>query len=138
MGTIKTLSQASKWLGRHRNTLSEWLVKYETGGLNQLLDRQTSPGSPPSIQGDVLEKLREKLSQPEGFNSYGEIQRWLQEVQGCEVSYAVVFRVCHDQLNASPKVPRPRNPKQDPDQVEAFKKTSLKKFKLSKLPTTNI
>ena len=138
MGTIKTLSQAAKWLGRHRNTISEWLVKYETGGLSQLLDRQTSPGGPPSIKGEVLEKLTEKLDKPEGFNSYGDIQRWLKEVHGCEVSYAIVFRVCHDQLKASPKVPRPRNPKQDPAQVEAFKKTSLKLSKLSRMTIANI
>lgn len=73
IGTLKTLSQASKWLGRHRNTLSEWLVKYETGGLSQLLDRQKTPGRTPTLKGEILNQLKEQLSKPEGFNSYWDI-----------------------------------------------------------------
>lgn len=138
IGKIKTLLEAARLLGRCRDTLSDWLLKYQTGGLKQLLDRQTSPGRPPTLKGEVLEKLTEKLSCPEGFNSYWEIQRWLAKEQGMEVSYQMVFRVCHYQIKASPKVPRPRNPKQDPAQVEAFKKTSLKTSKRSTLTTANI
>jgi hypothetical protein len=42
-------------------------------------------GRPPAISEAVLAELREPLSQPHGFKSHGEIQRWLKEHYGLEV-----------------------------------------------------
>lgn len=124
---VKTLQEAAQFLGRHRNTISEWILAYETRGLAGLLERQSPPGRTPAIPEEVLDKLKEKLACEEGFNSYWEIQKWLSEEFQCHLPYHTVFRICHDKLKASPKVPRPRNPKQDPEKLEVFKKNSLTK-----------
>ena len=121
-GQIKTIGEGAKRIGRFRDTVSEWLVKYESGGMKELLTRRVAPGSQSQISGEAYEALKEKVSSPEGFNSYHDIQEWLKERFDLDVSYHTVFYVCHHKLHTSPKVPRPTNPKQDPEQVEAFKK----------------
>lgn len=120
---IKTLTAGAKLLGRCRDTVSEWLNRYETGGLNKLLDIQSSPGRPPEMSESALEALKQRLADPYGgFKSYKIAKHWLKEEQNCEVSYRVVHYQCH-RLKAKHKVPRPCNPHQDPEKVEAFKKT---------------
>ena len=42
------------------------------------------------------------------------------------MKYNAVFKLCHGKLGASPKVSRPKNPKQDPEKLETFKKKRLK------------
>lgn len=122
-GQMKTIGEGAKRIGRFRDTVSDWLVKYETGGLEELLTRRAAPGSQSQIHGKVFKALKDRVNSPKGFNSYHDIQLWLKETFNLEVSYNTVFYVCHHKLNTSPKVPRPTNPKQDIEQVEAFKKT---------------
>lgn len=47
------------------------------GGLIELLAEKNSSGKPWKIDGEILEQLQVQLQQPEGFQSYGEIQQWL-------------------------------------------------------------
>ncbi len=89
--------------------------------MSGLLAVGKAPGAPPKIQGEVLEKLKQRLAQPEGFRSYGEIQQWLAQDGGLEVKYATLYRVVRYQLKAKLKVPRPRSLKQDPDALDRFK-----------------
>ena len=119
---IKSVQQATKILGRHRNTISEWIKKYQEGGLLCLTDRTSPPGRESQIRGEVFEKLKEKLSDPIGFGFYKDIQKWLKEEFNLDIHYQSIFKICHYKLGASPKVVRPVNPKQDLEKVEEFKK----------------
>lgn len=122
---ISSLFQASKILGRHRHTLRGWFEKYEQGGLNGLLERNTSPGGPSKFSPEILEKLKERLADPHhSFTSFKEIQLWLAQEFSLEVNYKHVHHVCRYKLDSSPKVPRPYNPRQNAEEVTAFKKTS--------------
>ena len=122
-GKIKTLTAGAKLLGRCRDTVSKWLQVYETEGLAKLLDFQNSPGRPTEISESAIEALSARLSDPRGgFKSYKIARKWLKEEHNCEVSYRVVNYQCH-RLRAKHKVPRPYNPNQDPEKIEAFKKT---------------
>lgn len=137
-GRVKSLKQAAELLSRHRNTLTDWLARYERAGLSELLDRQV-PGGPKGPLDDLqLAMLKERLSHPQGFNSYWDIQIWIKEHFELELSYKQVFRVCHDKLGASPKVPRPQNPLQDKELLEDFKKTSDSCLKRQKKSTQTI
>ncbi|MBC7475525.1 MAG: helix-turn-helix domain-containing protein [Candidatus Sericytochromatia bacterium] len=63
-------------LNRHRNTISSWLNKYRNGGLEKLLFvKKREIFEPALINGNNLEKLKSRLSNPEDFSSYGEIKR---------------------------------------------------------------
>jgi hypothetical protein len=58
-----------------------------------------------------MDNLKERLSEPEGFGSYMEIQRWLAEEHGVELSYSTVHGIVRYDLEAKPKSPRPSHPK---------------------------
>jgi hypothetical protein len=52
-----------------------------------------------------MEKLKKRLSEPEGFGSYKEIQRWLAEEHELELPYSTVHRIVRYDLEAKPKTP---------------------------------
>ena len=109
-------------VGRHPTTVSRWLSKYRRGGLKALLTIESSPGRPASIPPEAIALLKQELSDPEGFSSYGEIQTWLETVCDVKVSYKVVHETVHYKLKAKLKVPRPVNIKQEKGAKEKFKK----------------
>lgn len=112
-GEAKSRSAAARHLGVHRHTVADWLDLYEEGGLEKIQEIG-EPGPDPgqqSIPPDVMEKLKERLSEPEGFSSYKEIQRWLAEEHGVELCYSTVHGIVRYELGAKPKAPRPSHPK---------------------------
>ncbi len=70
-----------------------------------------------------MEKLKDRLSQPEGFGSYSEIQRWLAEGRELELPHSTACRIVRYDLEAKPKSPRPSHQKRKPEQV-AFGRAS--------------
>jgi transposase len=72
----------------------------------------------------LLTALREQLSKPQGFKSYGEIQQWLHEQYGIEIPYKTVHQTVHYKLKAKLKVARPTHIKRDDTAVVEFKKNS--------------
>ena len=106
-------SGAARHLGVHRNTIADWLELYEEGGLEKLREIE-DPGPDPgqqSIPSGVMEELKERLSKPEGFGSYKEIQQWLAEEQDVDLCYSTVHGIVRYDLGAKPKSPRPSHPK---------------------------
>lgn len=70
----------------------------------------------------IKQKLKQELEDPEGFDSYKEIQQWLRSVYGLEVSYYTVHKTVSYKLKSKLKVTRPINIKQEKDVVNNFKK----------------
>ncbi len=52
-----------------------------------------------------MKVLKERLSEPEGFGSYKEIQQWLAEEHGVELCYSTVHGIVRYELEAKPKAP---------------------------------
>jgi len=123
-GQATQVNELVRLSGYHRTTVSGWLSQYRQGGLTQLLARGQSPGRPRAIAGDLRAHLVRELDTPEGFASYGEVQRWLAAVHGCEVPYKTVHKTVRYDLKAKLKVPRPVSEKQAPGAVAAFQQTS--------------
>ncbi len=121
-GQIRYIKDAVKLFGRNRNTYGDWVGKYESGGLKELLSIERGPGRQGNIQGENLKKLKARLSEPEGFNSYKDISAWMEKECGIKLPPKKLFYTCKIKLKASPKVARPSNPRQDSEEVEAFKK----------------
>ncbi|MCS4201700.1 hypothetical protein GGP93_003156 [Salinibacter ruber] len=65
----------------------------------------TGPSGQQSIPSDVMEALKERLSEPEGFGSYIEIQQWLADKHGLELCYSTVHGIVRYELGAKPKSP---------------------------------
>ena len=72
--------------------------KYREGGIRELLAVKKAPGKERKIKGELLWKLSQRLKEAKGFNSYGEIQEWLQEKQGVIVKYKTVHKTVRYKL----------------------------------------
>lgn len=124
---IKSLSQGAKILMHHRHTLSSWLEKYESGGLEELLKRDVPGGNPPSVSDSLKELLEERLNE-NGFSSYKEAHEFMQDhgyISGYDAASNYLKKYHETRLKTS----RPQHIKQDPEAREAFKKTLLSKSK---------
>ena len=111
---VKTRKEAAAVLGVHRETLGDWLTLYETGGREGLLKLYVPPGKAPSVTPEVETQLREALSTPSGFTSYGEIREWLWQNQGIRLAYSTVHTLVRYKLKARPKVARRSNREKNP------------------------
>jgi transposase len=112
-GEAESRSAAARHLGVHRHTVADWIGLYEEGGLERIQEIE-DPGPEPgqtSIPPEVMEALKDRLSEPEGFGSYTEIQQWLAEEHGVELPYSTVHGIVRYDLGAKPKSPRPSHPK---------------------------
>ncbi|MGL5196693.1 MAG: helix-turn-helix domain-containing protein [Chroococcales cyanobacterium] len=106
-GTLSTLQELSSVLVRDPSTIYRWFQKYKREGLEGLLKPYKSPGKTTTIPSAAMGKLKQYLEEHEGFPSYGEIQAWLKEECGVEVSYHVVYRAVYQKLNATIKGHKP-------------------------------
>jgi len=121
-GQVTTRLELSRLLGRGESTIYRWLKLYKAGGLAALLEIKTSSGKPALIRGEALDKLKARLSEPKGFESYGAIVDWLYDECGLTVPYKTVHQTVYYRLKAKPKVPRPRSRQTDEAQQQAYKK----------------
>ena len=122
-GQVQSVSEAAHLLGRHRVTLQGWLSLYRQGGISALLQINKPTGRPRTVPDWAVSALEKQLQDSNGFDSYGEIQDWLETRLGVTVHYKTLHRIVYSELKASPKVARPQSDKQSQDQKEAFKKT---------------
>ena len=121
--TVKTVKEIAVMLGRNRVTIQKWLRKYRTGGINLLLKSKKNKGGRPRLIPDkAIAKLKEELKNPEGFQSYSEIQLWLRTCLEIDVAYRTVHELVRYKLKAKLKVPRPLHIKQNKEAKENFKK----------------
>ena len=119
----KTVQTAAQLLGRHRVTLQGWLSRYRTGGIESMLETKVSPGRARAIPTWAATALAKRLQEPQGFESYGAIQKWLETDLGIIAPYKTVHKLVHYRLASSPKVPRPVSVEHSQEQLSAFKKT---------------
>ena len=98
-------------LAVHRHTIGAWLRQYEAGGLAGLLTIKTAPGKRSALTPAVLADLQQRLAQPQGFTSYGEIQRYLAQEHHVPLRYSTVHGLVRYKLGAQPKAPRRAHPK---------------------------
>ena len=121
--TVKTVKEIAIMLGRNRVTIQKWLHKYRTDGINLLLEsKKNKGGRPRALPAQAIAKLKEELKNPEGFQSYSEIQLWLRTCFEIDVAYRTVHELVRYKLKAKLKVPRPLHIKQNKEAKENFKK----------------
>jgi transposase len=95
---VETITQVARVVGKNRVTVQGWLRVYQEGGLEAMLSERRSQGRKSAISEELVEILREKLSQSPTFTSYQQIQAWLETDFGIVVSYDTVHYLVHDKL----------------------------------------
>jgi len=123
LGIVDSRQDLVKLLHKSEAAITRWLGMYKSGGLNALLEVKHAPGSRSSIPAEAVSRLKERLKQPQGFSSYGQVQQWLEQECGVSAAYHTVHSLVRYKLQAKLKKPRPKSRKQNPQAVEQFKKT---------------
>ena len=122
-GQVDTVSNLSDYLGVHRVTIQRWLKTYREQGLTNLLSIKPRSGRPKKLDEGAIAALQKRLQdQNRGFNSYGEIQRWLENNHQIQVNYHTLYHWVRYQLKAKLKVPRRSAAKKDEGEEQEFKK----------------
>ena len=124
-GEILSRNELAERLNHDNSTIYRWLKRYKEGGIERLLEEPVRPGRNRSIPEEVIAALTAELEKPKGFNSYGDIQSWLQENYGLAVPYSTVHRIVRYELKAKKKVPRPRSTEASEAQQQTYKKNCL-------------
>lgn len=123
IGLATTRQALGALLHRSQFAIGNWIKLYQRQGLRGLLHLNYRGGNlAPSIPLEIQGRLKEKLAQPEGMESYKAIQVWLKENHGLEVPYSTVLGTVQYRLNAHLKVPRPYAENYDQEAVDDFKK----------------
>jgi hypothetical protein len=90
---------------------SATLVKHQNGTYSANIQVK-STGRPRLMTQEIVEKLETELQDPEGFESYQEVQKWLSSCYDLQVSYPTVHQWVRYRLQGKLKVPRPVSIKQ--------------------------
>jgi len=122
-GEADTMTRAAQLCGVTRLTAAEWFRRYEAGGIGELLLLRTVPGRKRLIPDEVEESLRKRLSESDGFDSYGDIRIWIMENHDLDIPYKTVHDTVHYRLKAKLKTPRPSHIKKNDEATEEFRKT---------------
>jgi transposase len=109
----KTRQEVASLLALSRNTIGQWLTRYEKEGIPGLLDIRTHPNRPRLTPPAVMEQLQEKLRTPHGFRSYKEIWQWLRNECQLNITYKTTHTLVRYHLKAKLKVPRKSHSKKD-------------------------
>jgi transposase len=124
-GQVTSRQAIAKRLGRNEATVTRWLRRYKDEGRSGLLCVKHAPGKESIVSGENLECLKQRLSEPQGFHRYSQIQQWLENELGLKIAYKTVYQLVRYSLGAKLKVPRPKSRKQHPESLSHFKKNSL-------------
>ena len=123
--------EAARQTAMDRQTLRDWVHRYNEGGVDDLVSR-IGPGRPPSLTPEQMQQLREVvLAGPDP--GVHQVVRWRCIDLCTEVTRRFSVTVDTDtmgkwlrKLNLTRLQPRPYHPKKDVAAQEAFKKTSAR------------
>jgi transposase len=121
---VQTRRELAALLGCDESTIYRWFCTYQSRGMSGLLQLSPSSGRPSKVTADVLESLKERLAQRQGFRSYGEIQQWLAQHHQVQAAYQTIHGIVRYKLKAKLKVPRPVSIEADEALQQTFKKTA--------------
>ena len=124
-GQVSSRRSLAELIGRDQATITRWLRKYKDGGRDRLLEVKHAPGKVSIVKGEILERLKQRLQEPQGFHSYSQIQQWLVAEFGLDIAYKTVYELVRYRMGAKLKVPRPQSLKQHPQSQSHFKKNFL-------------
>jgi len=132
--------EAARLGGMDRQTLRDWVIRFNEQGPEGLINIP-SPGAPAKLKAEHTAFLARIVEEGPVPAIHG-VVRWracdlimrLHEEFGLSMSDDTIYRALH-KLGFSHLSTRPRAYKQDPDAIEAFKKTSPRVLRTSARPS---
>jgi len=117
-----------------RQTLRDWVHRFNAEGSDGLIDRK-SPGPRPKLTTEQMARLKDIIAAGPDLAKDG-VVRWrcadlaavIKARFGVQYHESSVGKLLHT-LGFSHISVRPQHPKQDPEAIEAFKKTSHKRWR---------
>ena len=129
-----SLEALAQLAGRARSTIQIWIDDFSAGGLHQLLERETPPGSAsPVAEPKIQEQLQAGLRAGR-WRTAGQVAAWLQETHGIKRAAKSLYYWL-GKVGGALRVPRPCHVKQDPAASAAFRaelEANLQKLDLPK------
>jgi transposase len=127
-----TIEQVAKRVGRHRNSINDWIKLFRAGGLTRLLTRGQGRGRIGKMTEKAKIELAEKLKAGV-FRTARQAAAWLKEEHGIELkSNSIYYQL--GKLKGRLKVPRPCHLKKDAAAEAEFKITLTEKLHKLQLP----
>jgi transposase len=122
-GEYSNLAEASDSLGYSWRQCQRWFASYRQGGLEELLkSRVEERGRQELVTPEAFEELQEAMKRGQ-IATIGQAHRFLSE-RGIEYSHSDGVGQLLRRRKVKLKAGRPRHEKADPNEQEAFKKTS--------------
>jgi transposase len=122
-GECSNLGEAARALGYSWRQCQRWFASYQKGGIEELLkSRVDERGRQELVTPEAFEELQEAMKRGE-IATIGQAHRFLSE-RGIEYSHPDGVGQLLRRHKVKLKTGRPRHEKADPQQQEAFKKTS--------------
>ena len=121
-----TLAQIAKAVGKARSTVAEWMRVVRASGLEALLALHQGRGRAPQLQAKAQKELRTGLRRGR-WRRLKDAQQWLAERHRVEMGLGGV-RYWVKKAGAVLRVPRKTHARQDPAQVEEFRRTFARRL----------
>jgi transposase len=131
------LGEAAEALGYSWRQCQRWFKSYTEGGLDELLKSRVSErGRQELVTEEAFEDLKEAMKRGE-IATISEADRFLRERHGIEYAHPDGVGQLLRRRKVKKKTGRPRHEEADPQQQEAFKKSSPLKSSRRALATTS-
>jgi len=105
-GQAHSRREIARLLGIGKKAVGLWMERYVAEGVEGLLEIRTHTNRAYSLTSEQERALRQKLSQPEGFQSYKAVQGWINQTFGLVLTYTTVHQIVRYRLGAKLKVAR--------------------------------
>lgn len=122
---LLTKYELAEAVGVNHNSVTKWRMQYIQGGLSALLTHHQGGRRKVVITPSVHKAIARRLhSSSDGFNSYRELQQWVEENYIRGIKYITLVKYVQQKFGAKLKVARKSNIQKDPEAVAAFKKNT--------------
>src|SRR5918994_2029463 len=133
----RNLGEAAEALGYSWRQCQRWFASYREGGLEELLkSRVGERGRQELVTPEAFEELEEAMKKGE-IATISQAEEFLRERHGIEYSHPDGVGQLLRRRKLKLKTGRPRHEEADPEQQEAFKKTSPLRSSTKAPATTN-
>ncbi|MCD4832771.1 MAG: hypothetical protein K8R31_03175 [Bacteroidales bacterium] len=119
--------QLADLVGVNHNSIQNWRLQYEKGGINLLCSHKLEGFKPSVINRQEHKAIEEKLNNPVNeLQGYKELLAWFEQEFSKQIKYNTLLKYCNRNFKSKVKVARKSHINKDEKAVETFKKTSVK------------
>jgi len=113
--------------GINHNSIVKWRNQYNKEGIESLLTHGRIGFKKSVISKEEHSKIEKKLKDPKnGIRGYKELLEWVEKDMGKDMKYITLLKYVQRHFGSKIKVARKSHVKKDEEQVNTFKKTSVK------------